>query len=448
MKSAFRLYILSIASVLILAACGGGGTAQPDEPVRFSTTPGPTRTPTGTPTATPVVVRGTVSIWHSWQEAQVPALLRAINEFQKQYPSVLFDVQYVPELDLKTGFEQASVEQRAPTVLIAPGEWGPSFYDAGMVIDLSPLVGPELLNTLNPAAVQAVQYQSSLIGLPVDLRGVVLYRNAGLIPQPAATFDELIRMSEAITQGNIFGAVLDRSFFFAGGHLFGLGGELMEEDGRPAFNNPAGTAWINLLRSFEQAGPPDFFSDNDLNLFIEGRVGFLIDGTWNRQALVEAIGAQNLAIDIWPIHENGSLAGFVQTENIYLTPHALEEEFRISWLFIEHFLEPASQSLVANVGLVPAINGSPVNVAASEMQIDDPLILQAMEALADGVAYPLAPQMPVYATQLEIALQSVYDDRASPAAALQAAEDAVRQALAEQTATPFPALEVSATPTP
>lgn len=378
----------------------------------------------------------------------MPALLRAINEFQKFYPSVLFDVQYVPELDLKTAFEQASLEQRAPTVLIGAGEWGPAFYDSGLVIDLSSLASSELLNTLNPAAVQATRYQSALIGLPFDLRGVVLYRNAGLVPQPAATFDELVSLSQDTQRGNVFGAVLERSFFYAGGHLLGLGGELMTATGEPAFNTPAGIAWVNLLRAFEEAGPPDFFSENDLNLFKEGRVGFIIDGTWNRQSLAEAIGAQNLSIDMWPIHESGSLAGFIQTENIYLTPGALDEEFRVSWSFVQHLMTPASQAMVANVGLIPAINGSPVNVAASEMRIDDPLVLQAMQALADGVAYPLAPQMPVYATQLEIALQSVYDNQASPAAALQAAEDAVRQALAEQTATPPPTTGETPTPTP
>lgn len=437
MKDRFRtwLALLSLSFLMLLAACEEASpTAEVD--ATLTPMPGPTRTVTPTLTATPVVVSGTIRIWHSWQEAQLPALLRAIAAFQEDYPFVLFDVLYVPEIDLRAAFEQASQEGRAPAVLIAPAEWGPELYSAGKVVDVSSLPQPQILNSLNPAAVEGARYQGALVGLPVDLRGVVLYRNAAIIPRSPATFDELVSLAQTATHGSTLGAVLDRSFYFSGAHLFGLGGELVDMDGNPAFNNEAGLEWANLLRDYELAGPTEFFGDSDLTAFKEGRAGMILEGTWRREELAEAIGMQNLAIDPWPVHGGGSLAGFVQSENIFLTPTALVEEHKVSWRFVEYLLTPEAQTAVAEVGMIPAISGSPVSVAASQVIVRDPLIAQAMTALVDGVPYPTFPELPVYTVQLEIALRSIFDGRASPAAALQDASRMVNEALGSATPTP------------
>ena len=427
-------WLLAIVSV---TACGGGVSPGSPEVATPVVSEALTHTPTPLPSPTPVVVSGTVSIWHSWDEPYVPALLRRIFEFNKLYPNVYFDVQYVPALDLQSAYEQAALEGHSPTLLIGQAEWGPALYDKGLVADLASLVPADLLNTLNRAAVGTGRYRDAIISVPVDIRGVVLYRNQSIIPIAPSTFDELVSLAKEATRGQRLGAVLDRSFFFSGAHLIGLGGSLMDSEGRPAFNNLKGLEWMNLLQAFSEAGPAEFFTDNDFNLFKEGRAGMIIDGTWNRNALAEAIGAANLAIDLWPIHAEGSLSGFVQTESLFLSSAALSEEQMASMKFLQFFLSPESQAAVAQVGLIPAINGSPVNLAASQVEVDDPLIAQAMRALVDGVTYPVVPEMSVYTSQMDIALKSIFDGGVAPESALKRAEEAIQVAL-EKKGTPTP----------
>ena len=420
---------LFILALLVLVGCRGVASPEPSGTPSPGATESPERTPTPLPTATPVVVSGTVSIWHSWDDPYVPALLRRIHEFNTLYPNVFFDVLYVPALDMRAAFEQATLEGHSPTLLIGQAEWGPDFYDKKLVTNLSDLIPADLLNTLNPAAVGTGRYKDALISIPVDIRGVVLYRNRSIIPIAPSTFDELVSLSKQATHGQKFGAVLDRSFFFSGAHLMGLGGRLMTPQGAPAFDDEKGLAWVNLLQAYSDAGPAEFFTDNDLNLFKEGKAGFIIDGTWNQNALAEAIGAGNLAIDPWPIHADGSLSGFVQAESIYLTPQALQEEHSVSLKFLQFFLSPPSQAAIAEVGLIPAISGSPVNLAASQVQISDPLISQAMLALVDGTTYPVVPEISIYSSQMDIALKSVFDDGVPPKDALDRAQQSILEAL-------------------
>src|SRR5574341_1110833 len=92
------LSVLVMLSVLALVACRGVVSPSLVPP---STPSAPTdiltleQTPTPLPTLTPEVVGGTVSIWHSWEDPYVPALLRRIHEFNILYPNVYFDVLYV-----------------------------------------------------------------------------------------------------------------------------------------------------------------------------------------------------------------------------------------------------------------------------------------------------------------------------------------------------------------
>ena len=423
-----------ILTMLVLVACRGGvGTQASVAPVASPVVEIPESTPTSLPTPTQTVVSGTVSIWHAWEDPFVPALLRAINKFNDVYPNVYFDVLFVPADDLRIAFEQASQEGRSPSLLIGQAEWGPDLYEKGFVADQSALIPAELLNTLNPAAVGTGRVASALVSVPVDIRGVVLYRNRNIIHIAPSTFDELASLAKEATRGQNLGAVLDRSFFFSGAHLIGLGGSLMTAEAKPDFNSEMGLAWVGLLQSYDQAGAAEFFTENDSNMFKEGRVGFIIDGTWNRNSLAEAVGADNLAIDPWPIHAGGSLSGFVQAESVYLSPQALDEPHAVSLKFLQYFLSPESQSAVAEVGLIPAINGSPVNLAANQVVISDPLISQAMRALVDGVTYPTRAEMVVYSSQLDIALRSIFEDGVPAQQALQSADEAINAALSTPT---------------
>jgi len=394
MRHQFALYIgLSLGVVLLISAC------QVVDGPRETATLTPAQesieeTATAVITSTPAPVRGTVSIWHAWDESRLPALLSAIADFQDAYPDVMFDVQYIPSLDLEASFEVASSEGRGPDILIGPAEWGPSLYDQDWISDLVGLASTELLGSLNHAAVGAARYHDALIGVPVSLEGVVLYRNQAIISFSPATFGELIMLAGEATEGEVHGAYLERSFYFSGGHLVGLGGRLMDDEGMPAFNDQHGLDWIDLLRRYETVGVTEFFGDRDLQYFKENRAGIIIESTRIRESLKEAIGSANLAIDPWPIREDGSMAGFVQAENVYLAPQAMESDVNIAWMFIEFLLRPELQAVLADLGTIPAT--TPEAFTTSRILIRDDLIEQAI------LASPMASRIRLYRKSLYI----------------------------------------------
>ncbi|GAB4477081.1 MAG: maltose/maltodextrin ABC transporter substrate-binding protein MalE [Anaerolineales bacterium] len=421
--SLFLLYLLLFS--FLNAACrpqrqSGKSTLTPTSTA--TTLPTPTLTPT------PAVLNGTISIWHSWDETQRAALFRTISVFQSLYPQVQFDVLYVPAIDLVNRFEEALSQGAGPTLLIAPAHWGARFYEQGYVLELDRYDISAIAENLNEAALETGVYRGKRICLPITMNGVVLYRNKNLIPTTAQTFEQLRAFATTATESGIVGADLERSFFFSGGHLVGLGGLLLTADGLPAFQQEDyhfALEWLELLKAFEQVGMTEYNSDNDLKLFQQGRVGLIVEGSWNRYLIAGEVGPLNLAIDPWPTYQDGYLAGFVQSEGIFLTRNIQHEQNDLSWLFVQTLYTSEALSGLGNVGLIPAIRSNQLADHGGPITIGDPFITQSITALEKGIAYPTAPEMEIVQKQMDSILRAVLFQGMNHRVALQLAYERI-----------------------
>lgn len=414
-KKLLPLISLLLIAAFALAACKPAVTTTeaPVPPTKEEVPP--TEVP---PTEVPTL-KGTITIWQGWKEAEIASLNYVIADFKALNPDVTVEVLYVPFDNLRGKFETEAATGGGPTVMIGASDWGPALYDAALVADITADIPQELIDTINPAALGAVQYSGALIGLPQTIKGVVLFRNKAIIAEPVATFADLVTAAKAATTADISGAYLEQGFFFSAAHLMGVGGKLMNEDGSPAFNDEKGVEWLNLIKSFADAGPVGYYTDDDVNLFKEGKVGFIIDGSWNTSALAKAIGEENLSIDPWPT----PLSGFVQTENIYLGENATGDDRAASVEFIKYFLGVEAQTRLADPTLaahIPAISG---------VTLTDRLMSETVDGFAKGAVFPVIPAMGSYWGPMDSAIKKVTIDNGDPAASLLEAFDAITTAL-------------------
>ena len=119
------------------------------------------------------------------------------------------------------------------------------------------------------------------------------------------------------------------------------------------------------------------------------------------------------------------LSGYVQTENIYLSANADRNDRDVAWAFMEFFLSPEAQALLADptkAGPIPAMVG---------VEVTDPLIAQAAGAFAGGAAFPVIPEMYAYWGPMDTTLKSVFHEGADPAVALLQAFDSITAAIVE-----------------
>jgi maltose-binding protein MalE len=391
--------------------------------------PSPTVDPTATTLPTPDFTQGTLTIWHSLKDEEIQTLVQVIADFQNIYPDTKFDVLYLPESVILERYIQAAQEGTGPVMLLGPANWSPTLVEAGLVKNISDLVDSTLTERINPAGLEVGRVGDFQAGLPYSLDGVVLFRNNKIILEASDTWEDLILNAQSTTEQDQVGAFLDRGFYYSGGHLLGIGGELMNSDGTPAFNSDKGLEWIDLLISFDQAGPTDFLTNQDLERFSQGLAGYVIETTSNRQALADQIGSQNLEIDRWPVVGAGRLSGFLTADLFYINVNTHPDSIRLAEVFGNYLLSAESQARLSMVGMIPSVVDAPV---------EDPLILEAVQALFDNVPYPTLHTIDLYRTALDQALLSIFNGSTTPEQALGNAEAVILESLSNTHPTPNP----------
>jgi len=378
--------ILAIAMIL-LTACGGG--AEP--------------------------VSGKIVLWHSLKDTETAGLNTIIENFKVDNPDVEFEVLFVPFDDLQNKYQTAAATGSGPDLLIGADDWGPSMFDALLVADVSDVE----VSDINEAAMSVGQYKGAQVSLPYVLKGVVLYRNQSIIPDPASSYEDLKAQAEAATAGDTYGALLEIGVFFSYGHLYGMGGALMTAEGDPAFNTPEGEAWLGMLEDFVAMGADTWYNDNDINLFKEGKVGYVVDGTWNLGDFSNSLG-DDLVIDAWP----SGMSGFVQTGAIYLNANSTGDNLAAAKAFMGFLLSAESQAAFyeADGAFIPS---------NTTVEVTDPMRQQALAAFEGGVGWIVIPEMGAYWGPMETAVKSVLEGEADAASALATAEDSVNTGLVD-----------------
>lgn len=411
---------------MIITACTSSSEIATDMPQEITIEPTVVEEPLETEQALEIEDPGlelacTISLWHSFNEDEIESLLAASAAYQEIQPDIEFDFLYTPNYDIKNRYEMAAATGGGPSILIGSGEWGPSLYDDLLIQEILELTDPELLDTVNPAALRTVQYQEALIGLPLNLKGVVMFRNATIVTEAPESFNELVFMAQSATVGDLIGAYLDYGLFYSGGHLQAVGGSLMDAEGNPTFNNEKGIDWLEMLKRYEEAGPIEHNNDNGLNLFLESRVGIIIDDLSNAASLAEAIGIDNLVIDNWP----SDMSGYVQSDGIYLNANLTGHDLECGWSFMEFLLSAEAQEIFSDAsmaGYIPAMMG---------LDLAGPHQKQAAAAFANGTTLPVIPEMRAYWDPVNNALLAVVELGIDPGEALLAAEEAVLSNISE-----------------
>ena len=331
-KKTVSLVSALLVIVFLFTACTtpAATTQPPAEPTKAAeattapAAPEATKAPEVTAPPAAAELKGKIVIWHSKKTEEINSLNAIIDAFKAANPGITVEQLFVPDNDLRNKFETAVGSGSGPTLLIGASDWGPASLDGALVQDISKDLTAGVLDTLNAAAADSVKYKDAIVGLPINLKGVLMFRNKSIMPEPAKDFADLIEKAKAADKGDVKGLDFETGFFFMAGHLAAQGATLMDPTtGEPKFNDEKGVAWLNMVKTLKDAGiDMENNNDNDVTLFKEQKVGVVIDGLWNAKALSDAIGADNLVIDPWP----AGMSGYVQNDNIYLTTSAAGDD--------------------------------------------------------------------------------------------------------------------------
>lgn len=302
------MLVLLLISSLVLAACGNKEEA------------GVTTTSDG---------KRVLKVWGMGGEDN--AISTLIPAFEKKYPDIKVETQFIPWDNAHDKLLTAVASKKGPDVIQMGTTWIPEFADAGALLDLTPYT--EEFPNLKPenffkGAQETMTVNDQLVGIPWYLETRVLFYRTDLLKQVGyneapKSWAELKDAATKLTDKSKgrYGILLDtQDAAFTLPYAWENGSEVISNDNKAQFNQPAYIETIEYLTSFFKEGLTPNQSDIKLlPSFGQGLIPMFVSGPWSANQIKTDL--PDLKADQWataiipPKEEGGKSASILGGSN-------------------------------------------------------------------------------------------------------------------------------------
>ena len=424
---------LGAAALLLLAACGGGGAPK---------------TPTTVGSLDPDA-KVTITWWHG-QNAEAAALLEGLaDDYVKDHPNVTIEASSGASTTdgllqkLQAGFAADTF----PDISYAFGNWATELGVSGRALDISAFVNaPDSgWSDFPPAAVSTATVGDKVIGMPAVVDNLALIYNTELfdaagLDYPTAdwTWEDFRAAAKALTDPgrNIFGTAYpvsgtEDTVWRFWPQLWQNGGQVLDDQGMPAFDSQAGVDALELWRAMAQDDESVYLDQNGEKYgdsFESGNIGMMISGPWELFDMKKAKTPYGVQILPGTDGDHQTISG---PDLWVLLDHGDEQRAAAAYDFVSWLTSPA-QDVRWNV----AYGNLPLRATAA----DTPEFAKYLETYPGGdvmfanlqnatTARPTVVGYSKLSEQVGKAISAVLQGAADPQEALSQAADASRPAL-------------------
>jgi multiple sugar transport system substrate-binding protein len=406
-------------AALVLAGCGASDGDSGDGPVE-------------------------VTVWHYWDGTNADAFDDLVDQYNDAHPDVEIKTSMVPNADFLTKLRTSATSHTLPDIAIGDLVWVPQIQQIGSLADLSSMIPDDTLSDINPALTEFGNIDGEQVSVPVSANNLgymynkTLYKQAGLDPEkPPKTWEELKADAQAIlektgkpgydlyTEAGDSGEGVTWNFQVS---LWQAGGEFLTADNSAAaFNTPEGAKalqyWVDLIDS----GVSPYAKWGE---FEKGAGGSAQEGSW-----MVGIWATDPPFDFGtakvPYPSDGQPATNLGGEQAMVFDNS-DDETQAAADFLSWFLQPDQVTAWSEAtGMLPVTNsvatGSDYLGWAKSSQ---PALLPFIEQMADAHARPNTPLYPQISLAFAQQIEKAFSGEASVQEALDDAEDAVNEVIA------------------
>jgi ABC-type glycerol-3-phosphate transport system substrate-binding protein len=257
------------------------------------------------------------------------------------------------------------------------------FAENGWLLPLENLIAKyddkyHFYSDIPKAAWEAVSYKGHIYGMPTFTNLLLFFYRTDLFEkyklEPPKTFDQFLHAAKTIQENekNMYGTTLtlkrtDSAANAFHSYLHGYGGKWYEEDGKPAFNGPAGIKAVKLIKELMKYAPPGVLSyanDESMVAFQQEMVAMGLQwltrtNTMDDPKVSKVVGKIGFAV---PPNETGDFEKGVPASllsvNCYVIPKNLEKNIDHDLVFrvLAEATDTESMTEAAKYAYVPRIS--------------------------------------------------------------------------------------------
>jgi maltose-binding protein MalE len=262
---------------------------------------------------------GPVALWHVPLDGRITAALDAVaDQFNTICPDITLSRRsFEAGDDLLAALEAG--ETGGTALLLGPGRWAIELAHSQQIIPAERWVDQAVIRRILPAAVESVQVNRQVYGLPLTIETTALYVNRARISTPPVTLEGILDEARAGRRVALLtddGAAVWGMGAFAGAPGVGV---TNAEQNQEWPDEAALVAWFNWLRQAELT-PGVVIGDEagrSQALFASGRLAYYMGSSQQIGPLRQALGAESISAIPMPPGPAGPASPLLRSQALY-----------------------------------------------------------------------------------------------------------------------------------
>ncbi len=368
-------------------------------------------------------------VWHAYRGKERNAFEQVVEAFNGSQQGITVSTLAVPYDAYADKITAAVPRGKGPDLFIFAQDRLGGWVEAGNTMEpIDFYLTDEVIDRYIPTTMDAMTYQGSIYGLPINFKVVTMIHNTDLVSEPPRDTEELIRVAREHTNqaAGKFGLAYSYSdFYYHSALMNAFGGGVFAAGRDPVLNRPENVASLQLMMTWfdeDQVLPAEPSSSLITMLFNQGDAAIVFSGPWFLAEISEDIP---YALATLPdVVEAGGepMRPWMTVEGAYIA--APSEHKDAAYDFALYLTGVEAGRTMALVG-----RQTPANRAV----YDDPEVANDPELSAFREQVETAVPMPNYAEMTMVwspattAMNSIVRKAATPKAALDQAQQDVEE---------------------
>ncbi len=375
-----------------------------------------------------------IVIWHGYRGQEKEALEKVARMFEaaNASPGTTIKTLAVPYDAYADKITAAVPRGKGPDIFIFAQDRLGGWVETGNTVEpIDFYLDDETLDMLLPGMIEAMTYQDSVYGLPLNFKSIALIYNKDLVDTPPETSGELINLANQHTdQGSgKFGLAYSYNNFFYHAALFnGFGAAVFDANGNPTLNSKAAAASLDLMMQwYKQDGvlPAEPSSALVNSLFNSGKAAIVFDGPWFIGEISDGVNYGIAPLPTLDEVDGVPMRPWLTIEGAYISAGSEHKE---------EAYEVLKYLVGAAAGAVLAVEGRQLhtNKAVYELSAvaDDPVLSGFRKQLDTAIAMPNLAEMTLVWSPVTTAMNTIVKGGASAKDAMQRAQESVEKDIA------------------
>lgn len=367
-----------------------------------------------------------IVVWHGYRGGEKEAFEKVAENFNKANAGKIKVTTLAVPYDAFADKITAAVPRgKGPDVFIFAQDRLGGWIAAGNTVEpLDFFLDPATKGRYLKATLDAMTYQGTTYGLPLNFKVITMIYNKKLLPTPPKTTAELETVAKKLTnaQAGRFGLVYWYSdFYYHAALMNGFGGGVFAGR-KPTLNSAQNVASLNYLLKWINQGfmPAEPSTALITSLFNEGKAAIVFSGPWFLGEVAKGID-YGLA-PLPTISENGNkpMRPWITVEGVYVAAPSKNKD--AAFALAKYLTDvPAARVMALEGRQTPANKG----VYADPAVANDPILKAFRQQVDVAIPMPNLPEMSMVWSPATTAMNVIVKKAATPKSAMDQAQKEV-----------------------